>query len=162
MVTQTRLPLLLVVVLATVASSTCPSDWLQGEDVCMWVSSNKTKWYIAWEVCRNMDSHLGFIESQQENDFVEGVLVALNKSEVWSGLSDLKVEGSFVWWDEEAVTYTNFADGEPSANGHTGNDTDEYADQDCVALKHSNNFKWSDEYCFEDFYYFCRMDPSEE
>jgi len=54
--------------------------------------------------------HLVTIGSQEENDFIHET----TSGNVWIGFTDMYEEGVWEWVTGEAVTYTNWADGEPS------------------------------------------------
>ncbi len=56
---------------------------------------------------------------------------------VMIGLNDIDVEGTFVWYDQSPVTYTNWDNGEPNNSG--GN-------EDCVQLR-INSGLWNDIPC---------------
>jgi hypothetical protein len=67
-----------------------------------------------------MGGHLASIADANENEFVRSNV--LNWSGVdrrgWIGFTDVNSEGTFVWTDNSAVTYTNWNAGEPNnANG---------------------------------------------
>nr|XP_053649693.1 perlucin-like [Cherax quadricarinatus] len=149
-----RLLLLALVVAMQDVSSVwpwCPDGWIHYESICVWVSSEKTVWWKAWDNCTALGSHLAFIETEAESNTLTGIFVALDIESVWIGLNDLNVEGSFVWADQEPVTYTNYFVGEPNRNGSG-------REERCVAIRKDYGYKWSDEYCFDERQFICRMD----
>ncbi|PKQ60393.1 hypothetical protein BZG02_19610 [Labilibaculum filiforme] len=64
----------------------------------------------------NVGGHLVTITSQAENDFVDNLVDG-----VWIGLNDAASEGTFVWSNGEAVSFTNWNGVEPNDYG-TGED----------------------------------------
>lgn len=69
------------------------------------------------------------IESADENIFLLNSFLQLlpndNNREAWTGLSDKKEEGDFVWTDGATPEYTNWAAEQPN---------DEDDEQDCVEI----------------------------
>ena len=60
-----------------------------------------------------MGGHLVAINSAAEQSALASSLFG-SSERLWIGLTDAAVEGSFVWTTGEAVTYTNWAGGEPN------------------------------------------------
>lgn len=81
----------------------------------------------AQSFAETLGANLVSVQSLQEN---ECILTGLNNlgygvgDVVWIGFSDELVEGSFVWYDQSPVVYTNWAPGEPNQAG----------DEDCVQI----------------------------
>lgn len=63
-----------------------------------------------------LGGHLVTINDQDENDWVYDTFASYGgvQRNLWIGLNDTDQEGTFVWTSGEAVTYTNWADGEPN------------------------------------------------
>ena len=63
-----------------------------------------------------LGGHLAAINDAAENAYVFNTFATFGGTSrtLWIGLNDLTVEGTFVWSSGEAVTYTNFAPGEPN------------------------------------------------
>jgi hypothetical protein len=83
-------------------------------------------WTNAENTAVALGGHLATVRSQAEHDWIrmtwhnfQGIDVDL-----WIGLTDQAVEGTFAWISGEPVTYTNWDTGEPN-DGGTGED---YAD----------------------------------
>ena len=91
---------------------------------------------------QTLGANLVSLQSQSENDCV---LTGLNNlgygtSEVvWIGFSDEVSEGSFVWYDQSPIVYTNWAVGEPNQSG----------EEDCVQIYPggANPGTWNDLSC---------------
>ncbi|XP_006820030.1 macrophage mannose receptor 1-like, partial [Saccoglossus kowalevskii] len=65
----------------------------------------------------------------------------------WIGLSDAENEGNHIWYDNSALVYQNWAEGQPD---NAGND-------DCVKLDWEWDFAWSDARCSETYNYICEF-----
>lgn len=87
-----------------------------------------------------LGANLVSIQSQDENDCILSSLSNLNQTGViWIGFSDEVSEGSFVWYDQSPITYTNWAPGEPNQSGN----------EDCVQIypTGANPGMWNDLSC---------------
>ncbi|MBW2037054.1 MAG: C-type lectin domain-containing protein [Deltaproteobacteria bacterium] len=70
-------------------------------------------WYNAKLACSNLGGHLVTISSEEENQRVTELQVAVGGNGIWIGLTDAAREGSWVWITGEPVTYTNWWKGQP-------------------------------------------------
>lgn len=67
---------------------------------------------------RGVPGRLVVIRSENENDFVHGLIPdAEAEQRAWIGLSDRREEGVFRWVDGSEPIYTNWAPGEPNDVG---------------------------------------------
>ncbi len=90
---------------------------------------------------QNLGANLVSIQSLAENNCILNALNTLNQTgTIWIGLNDEAVEGTFVWYDQSPVNYSNWAPGEPNNSG--GN-------EDCVQIYPggSNPGMWNDLPC---------------
>ncbi|MFN7014081.1 MAG: PKD domain-containing protein, partial [Bacteroidia bacterium] len=86
---------------------------------------------------QTLGANLISIQSLAENQCIMSELNRLNQTGViWIGFNDENVEGTFEWYDQSPVTFTNWAPGEPNNSG--GN-------EDCVQI-YPNGF-WNDLPC---------------
>ena len=68
---------------------------------------------------QNLGANLVSVQSQAENDCIVTSLNDMGQSGViWIGFNDETTEGSFVWYDQSPVVYTNWAPGEPNNAGN--------------------------------------------
>lgn len=88
----------------------------------------------------SLGANLVSVQSQAENDCILNALNAIGESgTIWIGLNDATTEGTFVWYDQSPVVYTNWASGEPNQNGNedcvqiypTGSEPGMWNDLDC-------------------------------
>lgn len=91
---------------------------------------------------QTLGANLVSVQSAAENACILTSLVALGYGTgdvVWIGFSDEVQEGTFVWYDQSPVTYTNWAPGEPNQNGN----------EDCVQIYPggANPGTWNDLSC---------------
>lgn len=78
---------------------------------------------------QTLGANLISIQDAQENECVMSELNRLNETGViWIGFNDEAVEGTFVWYDQSPVTYTNWAPGEPNNSGGNEDCTQIYPD----------------------------------
>ena len=95
-----------------------------------------------------MDANLVKIETKEENEELYNEALRLNVTDraLWIGLSDVTVEGKWVWTDNETVQFTNWSHGQ-SDNAGWG--------EDCAALYTFDDdgwvqlSKWNDRPCWE-------------
>ena len=68
----------------------------------------------AW--AQGLGGHLVTVNDAAEQAWLERAVL---RGEVWIGLTDEAVEGTWVWMSGEAVTYTNWASGQPATRRRT-------------------------------------------
>ena len=93
-------------------------------------------WFTAESNAIALGGHLVAINDQAEQDWLEANIGFYSG---WIGLTDPgEIDGNFIWTSGEAVTYTNWASGEPN-NGAGG------PEEDFVGLSISGpNSSWND------------------
>lgn len=95
-----------------------PNGWVQSPVNGHWYRTTDAKtWLDAQSEARADGGELATVRSQAEMDWLVGQFGA---RELWIGLNDRAVEGTFAWAGGEPVTYTNWCPGEP--NGGPGID----------------------------------------
>jgi hypothetical protein len=93
----------------------------------------------ATAACMAMSAHLAYLKSASVDMFAEQFVGTAN---TWIGGTDLATEGSFVWDDGTAFTFTNWHAGEPN-NGGGGT-----YQEDCVIIAGARVDKqWDDRPC---------------
>jgi hypothetical protein len=88
-------------------------------------------WHEAVAACEARGGYLVTISDADENEFVRG----LSGGDWWGGLSDIGLEGDFIWVNGEPTTYTNWDPGQPDNNSGF---------QDCLRM---NSGVWDDDEC---------------
>lgn len=96
----------------------------------------------AQSFAQSLHANLISIQSAAENACILSDLNRLGYGSgdvIWIGFNDEAVEGSFVWYDQAPVVYTNWAPGEPNNSGN----------EDCVQIYPggSNPGTWNDLNC---------------
>ena len=98
-------------------------------------------WNNVEAFANTLGGHLVTINSQEEQDFLwqtwglSGTSVH-NYGEIWIGLNDRLVEGSFQWANGEALNFSQWALGEPNNSGN----------EDYAHMWHSAGGSWNDEW----------------
>ncbi len=93
----------------------------------------------AQSAAQQLGANLVSIQSATENQCLTSWLAGNgfgSNDYVMIGLNDITTEGTFVWYDQNAVTFTNWQNGEPNNQGN----------EDCVQLR-PNNGLWNDIPC---------------
>ncbi|CAH1775812.1 unnamed protein product [Owenia fusiformis] len=99
--------------------------------------------------CSRSGGDLLSITSDEENQFVYNHLThSATSQSVWTGLFK-SIDGNFQWPNGEAVSYTNWNDGEPSG-------TDGTAEENCVEI-YAGSGKWNDVSCDVRRGFVCKM-----
>ena len=71
-------------------------------------------WENALAYCQGVNGYLATITSPEENEFVYSYMKEQGYESAYFGLSDSDVEGTWAWCNGEALSYTNWAAGEPT------------------------------------------------
>mmetsp|Transcript_6959 Transcript_6959/g.9338 ORF Transcript_6959/g.9338 Transcript_6959/m.9338 type:complete len:1729 (+) Transcript_6959:360-5546(+) len=97
----------------------------------------------AQSACTEAGASLVSIHSEDENGFVRGLLA----TDFWIGLSDVSLEGTFLWDDGSSTSYTRWYTGEPN---------DYLGAEDCTEFYFSTGY-WNDQDCSETLPYICKV-----
>ena len=91
-------------------------DGTVANGLCFKAVAATANWTEAEAACGKWGGHLAKISSAAENTVVRNVANGIcgANSTPWIGVNDIAVEGTFVWPDGTAATYTNWAGGEPN------------------------------------------------
>ncbi|XP_068387099.1 C-type lectin domain family 10 member A isoform X1 [Eschrichtius robustus] len=124
----------------------CPTNWLEHEGKCYWVSSSGKPWPEAEKYCQLEDAYLVVINSREEQDFVQA---HIGSSYTWMGLSDL--DGVWKWADgtDYETNFKNWKPGQPDdwqGHGLGGG-------EDCAHF-HPDG-KWNDDACQRPYHWIC-------
>nr|ACO13561.1 C-type lectin domain family 4 member E [Esox lucius] len=78
----------------------CASGWEFYNGSCYHFSEDKLTWEQSQYACIREGGHLVIIESQQEQNFIRLKVGNMNdQNNYWIGMTDMKVEGVWVWMD---------------------------------------------------------------
>ncbi len=111
--------------------------------------TSTTTWSSAQSTCWSYDYHMLTIDDSSENSWADATADTYSTSKWWMGFNDISSEGSWVWEDGSAVSYTNWHSGEPNDSGG----------EDCGQINRFHpDVTWNDEPCSSSFYYICEAD----
>lgn len=100
-------------------------------------------WLDAEAAAIELGGHLATIDDDAENTFVAGRFGALTEGRnLWIGLTDQAVEGTFVWTSGTPVSFTNWLGGEPNDCTFVGCFTEDFVA--IAAFGFGTNGKWFD------------------
>ena len=79
-----------------------------------WFFENGVDWQTAKKICEAKGGYLAIPNNAEENAFIQSGIKKTSKEEAWIGITDIAKEG--VWKNVKggSVTYSNWADDEPS------------------------------------------------
>lgn len=119
---------------------------------CLLYVAAITTWSLAQADCVARGGSLAAISSAAENGIVTGLpTTPATLPDVWIGLTDTAVEGTFTWVTGEALAYTNWRTGEPNNGGTSG------MQEDCAVLEADTAGTWDDRPCGRQYPYICEM-----
>ncbi len=103
-------------------------------DHCYKILGGEVDWGTAKYNCDGgWGGYLVSINDSAEQNAVKGMIW----DNAWIGLTDQDNEGNFKWTNNEAVSYTSWASGQPNDVGT----------QDCVMMYKDNGYDWNDMRC---------------
>ena len=104
----------------TPTPDTCPGGRRWGGH-CYRIAPTSMSWTDGLQWCRNRKWDLAAINSAAENAFIVGYRDDYaNNNYLWIGISDIDIEGTFVWSNGDPVTYVNWASYEPDGSDDCG------------------------------------------
>ena len=118
----------------------CEPGWIRNGDACFQLGEGKHNWTSAEKSCKQLGANLASVHSQYENALIYSLTGSLT-DDLWIGFHDLSRFDSWIWTDNSAVTYANWAHGEPN---HGGDDVS--FTEDCTVIRHSDG-RWNDLNC---------------
>lgn len=83
------------------------------DDHCYRMIDESMSWDTGKAYCESIGGNLLTITSPEEQSFVFDNLVSDSSNDVWLGMSDMDLEGSWHWVTDEVWTYDNWDSGEP-------------------------------------------------
>jgi hypothetical protein len=118
---QRAFPMRVSILLAALCAASpvlAQTSWVQSPVNGRWYRLTAAQtWNAAEAEAVREGGHLATIRNRDEHLWAVG---QFGNRQMWIGLNDAAVEGSFVWSSGEPVTYTNFCPNEP--NGRLGED----------------------------------------
>nr|ACU83224.1 perlucin-like protein isoform A [Ruditapes philippinarum] len=120
------------------AGAYCDDGWIAYSSHCYYIGFVERSFMEAHNFCDSRGAYLVRIESSGENSFLTNLLRNLRVSDTWTGLSDMRSEGSYRWFHSNNYpSYTNWGRGEPNNDGN----------EDCVGFWSRINYYWNDFQC---------------
>ncbi|KAL9975035.1 hypothetical protein ACROYT_G012151 [Oculina patagonica] len=132
-----------------VLTDICDPGWDYFNGFCYFTSQTCANWTTALQKCRQEDSVLVDVNSNEENVYLQH---RHNGAKSWLGLNDRFVEGNFTWADR----------GEGNFTAWTQNQPNNFRGEDCVhALGVEHSYEWNDVRCSDCHQYTCKKDGLE-
>ncbi|KAM6910339.1 CD209 antigen-like protein C [Xenentodon cancila] len=127
----------------------CPDGWLQVEDQCFLLVTDRQNQSSSTDKCKDIGAHLAILTTREQHEAVEkeGRRIGGLYTNYWIGLSDTEKEGEWKWVDKSTLKtpFWNGPQSEPDNNLSGGADG-----EDCVVVD-SYSQSWYDVPC--DFLY---------
>eukprot|EP00058_Branchiostoma_floridae_P018050 XP_002603539.1 hypothetical protein BRAFLDRAFT_79074 [Branchiostoma floridae] len=96
----------------------CQGGWSNYNNHCYKLFKDKVSWSTANERCKELGANLASVTSADENNFITRFIANAPRGTwipgVWFGLN--RLDGKWKWADGSALSYTNWAKGEPGNN----------------------------------------------
>ncbi|XP_061452693.1 collectin-12 isoform X2 [Rhineura floridana] len=127
----------------------CPVYWKNFTGNCYYFSSERTIFEDAKAFCEEKSSHLVFINSKEEQQWLKKQVIA--KGSFWIGLTDSAKEDEWRWLDGTLPEYINWSAGQPDnwKHGHGPG-------EDCAGLIHAG--LWNDFHCEDVNSFICEQE----
>uniref|UniRef100_A0A3B3HJ38 C-type lectin domain-containing protein n=1 Tax=Oryzias latipes TaxID=8090 RepID=A0A3B3HJ38_ORYLA len=123
----------------------CPEKWIRFGSSCYFFSGESKTWDEAREFCRARGADLVVINTEGENLFVS----ALKKQDVWIGLTDTVLEGTWKWVDGSPLTLQFWGSDQP--DDHNG-------EEDCGHIHDGFPGLWNDIKCHSSMQWICEKE----
>ena len=127
-------------------SGACSNGYSSFQSSCYKRYSSGKSNSEAREACAQEGSHLVDITTQAEQDYLVGILDAVNSGDVWIGLTGSKTGGPLFWTDGSPLNFTAWGGG-----GRDEGST-------CVRMNDYNDYEWGDKSCSVTYRYMCEYE----
>jgi C-type mannose receptor len=114
--------------------------------MCYQKIEEKLSYDAASKNCLELGGNLVTILDQAKQDFIVGLA---GGEDIWLGMDDLQLEGTFRWASGQTVSYSNWNEGEPNNYGGS---------EDCGMMR-GEDFTWNDSGCSNSFKSICEIQP---
>ncbi|XP_071950177.1 low affinity immunoglobulin epsilon Fc receptor-like [Antedon mediterranea] len=117
----------------------CPIGWSYNAAFlkCYRVTNTSASWTSGRERCQSFGGDLVEIGSEEENDWLDGILEYLAIKKAWIGLVDVDSNDEFEWLSGRISNYTNWAPSQPDLDNN----------EDCGILNNFSSGSWHDASC---------------
>ncbi|KAL9973980.1 hypothetical protein ACROYT_G020507 [Oculina patagonica] len=133
-----------VTVSYVVLTGVCDPGWSFFNGYCYYTSDKCKNWTTALSKCRQENSVLVDVNSNEENVFIQH---RHNGAKSWLGHNDKLTEGDFIWADRGRGNFTAWARNQPN----------NFKGEDCVhALGVEYKYEWKDVKCSDCHQYTCK------
>ena len=112
--------------------------------VLYYISSDTQTWTNARSKCQSMGGDLVTMTTAEENAHVKSLLSSASSADYWMGLTDISLEGDWMYVDGSRPTFPDWDPGEPSGDG------------DCNTFRVSESYRWNDIGCGYSRRYVCK------
>lgn len=132
---------------------TCPDGFFYVRGGCYQLTHGSANWFDSQYSCQLYDANLTTFNSEADIRWVFEYLKAHGKQQnLWIGLSDISIEGNYVWIDsaQSNASFSYWATNEPSG-GSTN----------CIIQSSSYGF-WDDTDCGNSYYGLCKRLPGQD
>ncbi|KAL4227893.1 hypothetical protein ACF0H5_013333 [Mactra antiquata] len=128
-------------------SRICDESWESFNSKCYFFGVLDVKFEAAEEFCQSQGGHLVSIHTTAEKDFIRGRVIDLPGTKYWIGLTDVAVEGVWVWIDtDEPADMFGWYYTQPN-EGRSSN---------CGGIWDTRNYQWVDEPCDKAYRPICK------
>jgi len=128
----------------TTSNIQVPPDAVYFNDSAYKVYDLGMTWHDAKRNCEELGGHLATITSQEEQNFIEGLIVNHSKNIYWLGGTDEAHEGQWEWITGEPFDYTNWDYNEPNNANENEHYLQIYRKANPYWAELSSTGKWND------------------
>ncbi|GFO40617.1 mannose-binding protein c [Plakobranchus ocellatus] len=147
----------------------CTFEQICTSRACFRLSCKKEEILVAKKYCKALGGSLATIRSEEESNTIKDFFRQVSRakqgwgqvdSDVWLAGSDEVSEGNWYWdinGQREGISdgFTDWGNGEPNNIAKWGRD------ENCIAMKQSDDWKWNDVPCWYDYFVMCEI-PNEQ
>ncbi|XP_064594774.1 uncharacterized protein LOC135461554 [Liolophura sinensis] len=127
----------------------CPPGFIKHLDGCYSFKETPKTFSDARKQCQSEGGDLASLINDRDIEFVTQQMILLGLTgQFWIGYTDAKMDGIYVWVDDSASDFQNWAEGEPKEEGK--------ATRDCVAMGDTSEYKFTTHSCELQANFVCR------